>query len=92
MPESMISAETGGSEKVSGRSMAMVAKRPEARQHADGGAEQAADEGVEQVPGRSAVAKPRPRWSSSSMARASLLGRGAGRGGGAPAAAARGDQ
>ena len=48
----MIRAETGGSEKVSGRSMAMVAKRPQARQHADGGAEQAADEGVEQVPGR----------------------------------------
>ena len=42
-------------------------QRPQAGQHADRGAEQAADEGVEQVPGLSAVAKPRPRCSSSSM-------------------------
>ena len=64
-----------------------AARGPAARRR---GAEQAADEGVEQVPGLSAVAKPRPRLSSSSMAglpywAGAVAGR---RGGPVPAAAA----
>ena len=46
----MIRAETGGSEKVSGRSMAMVASGPRPGSTPTAVPKQAADEGVEQVP------------------------------------------
>ena len=45
----MISAETGGRLKVTGSSIAMVADRAEAGQHADQRAEEHADEAVEEV-------------------------------------------
>ena len=45
----MISADTGGSPKVAGNSIAIVRRHAEAGQHADGGAEKDADEAIGQI-------------------------------------------